>query len=750
MKMNKVWPIVRFNLEKDIRNKWFIALNVLLFVFMVIGMNFSHITEFLKKANISKTQEYTLNVYDETGIAFEKFEKLKRYEKFKDFNINKIEDKSYDENLDKNTIIILVLEDEEKYINAKVISKEGIDTKYYNDITDILNEVKSEIFAKNNNIELSKVESLKEDVVIDRIMLSVDANQSENKALIVQVINYIIFFVLIMVLSKVANDVSQEKISKSIEYVLTCISEKEYLIAKIISINLTIIMQVIFTVIYYYISVSISSLFSSMQSVKLQNEILSMSNYNFTPTMSVIGIIFVSLVLMVVSVIIMCYIQAALSSRTTNLTEANNSTLILLTINMVIYFMVAFLISPLKKPSTFIYIISCLPIFSTYFIPVMMYTSHAKLIQIIIAIVLDIIFVPLVLKISSKEFKKGVLGYTKATKGTNTKKKFNFIDNLLEKQDITKFAFALGMSIILYITSSLLFSIISSPIISILQSKLTNISATNLNLIINIIIFGVTLYIPYRFILGYGKESKMFNKFKGMTKKKIKVKNTIKVVLMSLPILVLVQVLSNYVLNLFNYNYNILDNTLVYDKNSIFSSILVFIYISIMPAIFEELFFRKGIIKAASKIGNKFAIIISAVVFSLLHLNFGQSFGALFIGILFGIVAVYTDSILPTVILHLLNNGSAMIFEIFENNNLILNIFNALEFALLLIGVLLIITEVIKNRKEIKKKISELKVKKKNENTKNNYLYLFLDYVFIVAFILVIVMFVSVEKLLIS
>ena len=53
-----------------------------------------------------------------------------------------------------------------------------------------------------------------------------------------------------MILSKIANDISQEKLTKSIEYVLTSISERGYLIAKVLSINLTFVLQLIFAILY--------------------------------------------------------------------------------------------------------------------------------------------------------------------------------------------------------------------------------------------------------------------------------------------------------------------------------------------------------------------------------------------------------------------------------------------------------------------------------------------------------------------
>ena len=71
--------------------------------------------------------------------------------------------------------------------------------------------------------------------------------------------NYLIFFILLLCLSKIANTISQEKMSKSIEYVLTSISAKEYLIAKVIGICLIVVVQFIFTIAYAIIGLMIDT-----------------------------------------------------------------------------------------------------------------------------------------------------------------------------------------------------------------------------------------------------------------------------------------------------------------------------------------------------------------------------------------------------------------------------------------------------------------------------------------------------------
>ena len=52
MKKNKILKIVRYNLEKNLRNKWFIGLNILLFVVSIVALNFGTVKNILKQSDI--------------------------------------------------------------------------------------------------------------------------------------------------------------------------------------------------------------------------------------------------------------------------------------------------------------------------------------------------------------------------------------------------------------------------------------------------------------------------------------------------------------------------------------------------------------------------------------------------------------------------------------------------------------------------------------------------------------------------
>ena len=84
--------------------------------------------------------------------------------------------------------------------------------------------------------------------------------------------------------------------------------------------------------------------------------------------------------------------------------------------------------------------------------------------------------------------------------------------------------------------------------------------------------------------------------------------------------------------------------------------VLNFIVISIVPGFCEEFLFRGAILSNLRPFGRSNAVIISAVLFALMHQNAGQLLYTFAAGIVLGLVYEYTGSIWNCTILHLLNN----------------------------------------------------------------------------------------------
>ncbi len=92
------------------------------------------------------------------------------------------------------------------------------------------------------------------------------------------------------------------------------------------------------------------------------------------------------------------------------------------------------------------------------------------------------------------------------------------------------------------------------------------------------------------------------------------------------------------------------------------------ISVAIVPALAEEFMFRGVILTILRKYGDTFAIFISSLLFGLLHGNFVQTPFAFVVGLVLGFITVYTGSMLPSMIIHCLNNSISIIITYLNNN----------------------------------------------------------------------------------
>ncbi len=85
--------------------------------------------------------------------------------------------------------------------------------------------------------------------------------------------------------------------------------------------------------------------------------------------------------------------------------------------------------------------------------------------------------------------------------------------------------------------------------------------------------------------------------------------------------------------------------------------IFLFITVVIFGPVFEEFLCRGIILEQLSKrYGWIKSVIVSALIFGIIHLNIHQSVNAFFVGLILGIVYIKTRSLLMSILLHILSN----------------------------------------------------------------------------------------------
>ena len=106
------------------------------------------------------------------------------------------------------------------------------------------------------------------------------------------------------------------------------------------------------------------------------------------------------------------------------------------------------------------------------------------------------------------------------------------------------------------------------------------------------------------------------------------------------------------------------DSTLKLPTFSPINYVLCIIVVGILPPVLEELLFR-GIILGGNKNSAVSAVLVSAFLFSIYHMNPSKTIYQFIMGALFAFVALRTDSVLPTMIVHSLNNVAVITLQYF-------------------------------------------------------------------------------------
>ncbi|MBU1218666.1 CPBP family intramembrane metalloprotease [Myxococcota bacterium] len=94
---------------------------------------------------------------------------------------------------------------------------------------------------------------------------------------------------------------------------------------------------------------------------------------------------------------------------------------------------------------------------------------------------------------------------------------------------------------------------------------------------------------------------------------------------------------------------------------------IAFIAIAAWPAFFEEIAFRGVIYQSLLSIGSpKEAIILQALLFSVVHLSPAIFISHFLIGLALGWLATYHKSLIPSMLVHFFYNSSILLFEYFK------------------------------------------------------------------------------------
>jgi len=98
--------------------------------------------------------------------------------------------------------------------------------------------------------------------------------------------------------------------------------------------------------------------------------------------------------------------------------------------------------------------------------------------------------------------------------------------------------------------------------------------------------------------------------------------------------------------------------------DSIYACIVIVFSTALAPALIEEYSLRCCTLGVLRRHGKAFAVVATSIVFGLLHGNVIQFVFAFTIGLILGYITVQTDSVVPAMLIHGLNNGMSVTQDI--------------------------------------------------------------------------------------
>ena len=108
-------------------------------------------------------------------------------------------------------------------------------------------------------------------------------------------------------------------------------------------------------------------------------------------------------------------------------------------------------------------------------------------------------------------------------------------------------------------------------------------------------------------------------------------------------------------------------------NGSLLYNTFTFISVVVLAPIFEELIFRGMILQTLSKYNKMFAIVVTSLLFGLLHLNITQAIPAFFMSLILCYMCLKTDSLLVTILAHAGNNLLALM-SVYSDNFVLITV----------------------------------------------------------------------------
>ena len=407
----KFFYLMKISFNKKLKSKWFIVINIILALALFALFNLNSIITFFG-GEFDKPLKVL--VYDKTNISYPYLKNNI------DSLTNELEDKkivvksvSNENKKIKDDEILISLNLDDNLLKAKVISDKKIDSSVYQVIYQGLNATKQQVLMERLNLDTNTLALLSTNIDIDRVVLSDKKSQDENMSLVMSTVfpSLILpfFMLIIFLVQMVGGEICEEKTTKSMEIIISNVSPKVHLLAKIVANNLFVLLQALLLFIYGLIAFFISSRNGSLN---IPSEITSIWDSLSASGLinDIVSLLPMLLVLIILSFLAYSLLAGILASMTTNIEDFQQLQTPIVFILLAGYYLA--IMAGMFQGSIFLKIAGYIPLISCLLAPTLYIMGEISILDILIAIILLIGLLYLLIRYGMKIYKVGILNYS--------------------------------------------------------------------------------------------------------------------------------------------------------------------------------------------------------------------------------------------------------------------------------------------------------------------------------------------------
>lgn len=417
---NKFWFLTKNSLQKKMKNKTFIIVNILLLIVLVALINIDRVV-MLFGGNFDK--QNNIMVLDNTNKTYEIFKKtIDSEETIIDtglkYKVKKVSDeKEAKKEIKKDEDILLIINnDENDIINVTMITYGYINSNLYQLINSSITASKQNLAMEEIGISAEELAKISKSVEIKREYIEANKSKEEEQnefimGIVTPIVIFPFFMLITLVVQMVGAEINEEKSTRSMEIIISNVPAKVHFFSKILAANLFVIIQCALLGLYSLIGMLLrgGKSLDSIQNV----DVIS----NVTSGMDITGMInnlvgYIPLVLILMAVTLLGYslLAGILASMTTNMEDFQQLQTPIFVVSLVGFYLA--IMNTMFDGAIFIRVLSYVPFISAILSPALLVTGVIGFKDIILSILLMVVVIYLLLKYGLKIYKEGILNYS--------------------------------------------------------------------------------------------------------------------------------------------------------------------------------------------------------------------------------------------------------------------------------------------------------------------------------------------------